>query len=304
MHNREVNQLRAEQNQLMGILSRIPSNEYINRMSFQSRLDEVNEELDKVRNGFRDPAKTVIYFRGKPVVGSVGVYADFGVKAISQFNDIIKALAANISGLTLGERGAIPCLRENQLLITGTAIGSFGFELEENLEQLECVAEETELVEESLKKAFSILKASVESDDDLMDEVEGIDDRAITKIHDFLDTMASNEAYCAIEIDDETFSFQDYAQVERSSKRFLPNNIHEKEESYNGEFTGALPGARNFEFKLSPSNKLIHGKVGEQITDASVINHNLEIQVKITVSEKVIGNGRPRYTLLSFTRLS
>lgn len=302
MHNRELHQLRAEQSQLRDILSRIPESDVIDKMSFEYRLKQVTEEIEKVQEGYREPAKAVLFFRGKPVVKSIGVYAEFGIKAVSQFNDIVQALAANLSGVILGERGAIPNRKENQLLITGTALGSFGFELEENLEQLECVPEEESLIiDKSMKKALHIMRASLESDDELMDEVDGLDDRTIKEIHDFLDTMAINEAYCAIEVDDEVFCFEDYKQVERSSKRFESDNIREKEESYIGEFTGVLPGSRTFEFKLSPSNILIRGKVGDQITDASVINDNLKSQVEITVSEKAIGKGRPRYTLLKFT---
>ena len=162
MRSREINQLRAEQNHLKGILSRIPENEYINRMSFESRLKEVNEELSSVPEGYREPARAVVYFRGKPVVGSFGVFADFGIKAVSHFNDVVKAIATNIIGIGLGERGAIPSLKDSQLLITGTARGSFGFELEENQEQLECIPEDTRIVEASLSKTFRIIKASIE----------------------------------------------------------------------------------------------------------------------------------------------
>jgi len=301
MRQHEIPQLRAERDHLHGILSRIPAGEVINRLSFQNRLHQVEERLDTLLSGFREPAKTVLYLSGKPVVGTTGIEAKFGAEVVNQFNSIVIALAAQLSGNTLGERGSIPNCKDNQLLITGTALGSFGFELEENLEQLECLTEqEPSLIESSMRKALRIMKASIGSDDELMDEIDELDDRAMQVIHDFLETMAKNEAFCAIEVDDETFCFEDFKQVERSSSKFDSNNMDESEADYFGEFIGALPESRTFEFKVSPSNNVIKGKVGHSIEDAMAINHILEKQIRITVHKKTIGKGNPRFTLMKF----
>lgn len=302
MRQHRIHQLQAEQNQLIGILSRIPEDEVINRMSFESRLEQVEEELESIKTGFREPAKTILFFRGKPVVGTTGIFAKFGFEAVDQYNDLVMALTAQLSGSSLGDRGSIPNCKDNQLLITGTALGSFGFELEENLEQLECINEESPaLIENSMKKALRIIKASTQSDDDLMDEIDDLDDRTISEIHDFLCTLAKHEAYCAVEVDDEYFSFDDYKQVERSARRFDKSNIIEEETQFYGEFIGALPESRSFEFKIFPSNNVIKGKIAPTIVDAMVINHNLEKQLKIKVYKKTVGKGNPRFTLLEFS---
>lgn len=303
MRQHRIHQLQAERNQLKGIISRIPDEEIINRLSFESRLDQVEEELKSLQHGFREPAKTILYFRGKPVVGTTGIVAQFGVKAVDQFNDLVMALAAQMSGSSLGDRGSIPNYKVNQLLITGTALGSFGFELEENLEQLDSITEEKPaLIENSMKRALRIIRASIQSDDDLMDEIDDLDDRALSEIHDFLDTMSKYEAYCALEVDDEYFSFEDYKQVERSARRFEKSNIVEEETQYNGEFIGALPESRTFEFKISPSNTVIKGKIAPSIADPMIINHNLETQLRIKVHKKTVGKGKPRFTLLEFSK--
>lgn len=61
--------------------------------------------------------------------GSHGVVADFASKAAGFFTDAFTAVAAGLAE-NLRYMGPIPDKEKNQLLITGTAIGSFGFEFE------------------------------------------------------------------------------------------------------------------------------------------------------------------------------
>ena len=58
------------------------------------------------------------------------MFAEFGAKVINTFADAIAAIGASQT-TALGTRGVIPGRDDYQLLITGTALGSFGFELEE-----------------------------------------------------------------------------------------------------------------------------------------------------------------------------
>ena len=95
----------------------------------QSRLD-VESELSSVAAPNREPARARLTFRGRPVVGQHGIFAEFGAKATSAFADAVAKVAAGLSG-PLASMGPIPNRDESRLLITGTALGSFGFELEE-----------------------------------------------------------------------------------------------------------------------------------------------------------------------------
>ena len=96
-------------------------------MSLESRLESAKAALATLP--YHLATKARLTFRGKPVFGSHGIAADFGGKAADAFSDAFAAVAA---GLKEGLRymGPIPNRDKNQLLITGTAIGSFGFEFE------------------------------------------------------------------------------------------------------------------------------------------------------------------------------
>ncbi|NKF31800.1 hypothetical protein HER21_35785, partial [Pseudomonas sp. BGM005] len=68
-------------------------------------------------------------FRGKPVSGSHGIAAEFAGKAARAFSDAFNAISAGMRE-NLNYMGPIPEKGKNRLLITGTAVGSFGFEFE------------------------------------------------------------------------------------------------------------------------------------------------------------------------------
>lgn len=117
----------SEIRELENLLAAISEGNVIERMSLESRLESAKAALAGLPQQFAPKAR--LTFRGKPVFGSHGIAADFGGKAAGAFSDAFAAVAA---GLSEGLRymGPIPNRDKNQLLITGTAIGSFGFEFE------------------------------------------------------------------------------------------------------------------------------------------------------------------------------
>src|SRR6266702_8707634 len=130
MSRQDYLHLRGEQEQLRRMLDKIPVENVIDRMSVEARLQDVEARLSAVRVDLIEPAHAKLTFRGKPVVGSHGIFADFGAAAVTKFIDAVACVAASISA-PLAATGPIPNREQNQLLITSTAIGSFGFELEE-----------------------------------------------------------------------------------------------------------------------------------------------------------------------------
>ena len=132
MTTQERTRLLAEKQFLTTRIDSIPVAAGLTRASLQSRLRTVEGGLQATLNRVhRDPARARLTFGGRPVVRSHGVFADFGTKAAGRFVDAIAAVAASITA-PLAAMGPIPGRDQNQLLIVGTAIGSFGFELEEH----------------------------------------------------------------------------------------------------------------------------------------------------------------------------
>lgn len=298
MNIQERHQLLAEKTSLDRMLAGLPESSVIDRLSLEARKAEVEEALAAAPAPAREPARARLTFRGKPIVGSHGMFAEFGAKAINAFADAVAAIGASQT-TALGTRGALPNREEYQLLITGTALGSFGFELEEAPKD-KTLFTELSLVDHAIKQTLRIMEASLGTDDELTEAITDADPRAVEALRGFLQTLADQEAVCALEFKEEVFRFADVGQVRRSEGRLRQDNIHEEEKSLSGHFLGVLPHRRTFEFQMADTEDIIAGKVGPGIEDAGSINHVLERPLLIQVHTKRAGTGRPKYTLLSY----
>lgn len=298
MNIQERHQLLAEKTSLERMLAGLPESSVIDRMSLEARKAKVEKELAAVPFPSREPVRVRLTFRGKPIIGSHGMFAEFGAKAINAFADAVAAIGASQT-TALGTRGALPNREEYQLLITGTAVGSFGFELEEAPKD-EMLFPEMSLVDHAIEQTRKIMEASLGSDDELTEAIADVDPRAVEALRGFLVTLADQEAVCALEFKEDVFRFADVGQVRRSEGRLRQDNIHEEEKSLSGHFLGVLPHRRTFEFEVAETQEIIAGKVGPDIEDADSINHILRRPLTIQVYTKRAGTGRPRYTLLSY----
>ncbi|MFH1115671.1 MAG: hypothetical protein V1792_17315 [Pseudomonadota bacterium] len=266
-------------------------------MSLQSRRETVLAALEALPA--YQPTSAVLTFLGKPVVGNHGIFAEFAAAAVNKFAEAVAAFAAS-SIAPLGDRGPIRDRENYQLLITGTALGSFGFELEEIQPQTPTPVEDLSIVGQAIVQIRGFLEATKGSDDDLADAAAETSPRSVSAIREFLQTVASHEAICALEHRDIVFRFDDVGQIRRSVERLSQDNLHEEEKWIEGSFQGVLPNRRTFEFRDTEAGEIISGKVGLDIEDAGTINHILEQPVRIQVMATRIGNGRPRYVLLRF----
>lgn len=298
MNLQERHHLLAERSLLERMLASLPESSVIDRMSLEARKGEVENALATAAVPSREPARARLTFRGKPIIGSHGMFAEFGAKAVNAFADAVAAIGASQS-TALGTRGVLPNREGYQLLITGTALGSFGFELEEAPKD-DTLFTETSPVEHAIEQTQRIMEASLGTDDELTEAIAEADPRAVEALRAFLKTLSDQEAVCALEFKEEVFRFADVGQVRRSEARLNQDNIHEEKGSLSGQFLGVLPNRRTFEFQVAESQEIIAGKVGPAIDDAASINHVLEQRLTIQVHTKRAGTGRPKYTLLGY----
>ena len=295
MNNEDRLHLLAEQTFLRRDLAETPETARLTRMSIEARLRKVDAELAALPVDERAPARARLTFDGVPVIRSHGIFADFGMKAVSSFTEAVASVAASLSA-PLAAMGPIPNRDQNQLLITSTAVGSFGFELEEyRAEQL--ALEEASPVATALERTQALLQSTLGNDDDLADIASETDPRALDKVRAFLKVLADNSAVCALQYGGSGVRFTDVGQVSRSLARLAADNLHESEERLRGEFVGVLPNSRSFEFRLASDGQIIRGKVSPRVQNVDAINDHLHSAVQIDVTRTQVGNGRPRYLL-------
>jgi hypothetical protein len=288
--------LRSEVRELESILQQIPVEDVIDRLSFESRLIAAQKELDQLP-AMPVSEKARLTFRGRPVFGSRGVAADFGSKATTAFSDAFSAVVAGLNE-SLRYMGPIPDKARNQLLITGTAIGSFGFEFELP-EHAPDLFPDQGRGSEALEKMQTLFQLSaMGSDDEVAELVEEIHPRAVKKIAEFLGYLVQQQAWCGLEFRHKFFRFEDIEQLQISAARLQESNIREGREQFVGEFQGVLPHSRAFEFKLLDQQGLIKGKVAPAIEEPDVLNREfLHKLATITVDVFQVGQGRPHFSL-------
>lgn len=296
--------LLSEQGELERLLAMTPEEDVIDRLSLQSRLDAIQSELTTQRTPLREPVHARLTFSGKPVVGSHGILVDFCTSMMEKFSDTVSSFAASIAA-PLSPNGPIPNRNKHGLLITGTARGSFGFELEESSEFPQLDLDVPSPVETALEQTITLMQASIESDDDTLSEkIADQDPRAIKVLHDFIENLAKQNALCALTVGNRSFRFQFPEDVQKSASRLSQENLHEEEQDFSGIFLGVLPERRDFEFRVSPDNTIIRGKIGRTIERPANINQCLEKNSIITTQATWAGNAKPRYTLLRFNVVS
>lgn len=296
MNQQDHLQLLAERKFLQLRLVELPVSARIMRISTESRLSAIEGRLAQEAVDESEPARVRLTFNGRPVIGSHGIFAEFGLKAVSNFTEAVAAVAASLS-TPLAATGPIPNREQYQMLITSTALGSFGFELEE-YRVGKLPAEDASLVALALEHTQNLLQGTVGTDDQLADSAADTDPRALDKVRAFLQTLADYEATCTVLYRDIGFRFTDVGQVRNSLARLSQDNLREVEQYLNGEFQGVLPKGRTFEFKLADDGAVVRGKLGSAIQNADQLNARLHEAVRIKVMATRVGIGRPRYVLM------
>lgn len=295
MNLTEYQHLQAEHTFLTRQLAEIPAEAVLTRKSDEARLRSVESRLAETKAPIPAPARARLTFRGRPVVGHHGVFAEFGTRATSCFTDAVNKVAAALAG-PLSATGPIPNRDQSQLLITNTAAGSFGFELEEHC-PIRPLRDDASPATQALDLTRNLLQSTLGSDDELADFVSATDPRAVEAVRTFVEVLATNEAVCALECGGRTFRFEDVGQVRKSLLRLSRENLRGVAVELHGEFEGVLPASRTFEFRLSDGGNIIRGKVGSAIMEPNELNDHLHQATTITVNEMRVGAGKPRYEL-------
>jgi hypothetical protein len=301
MNRLERSNLASEQQFLREQIAALPDRARMTRRSLESRLETVMSSLEQAGEVTREPARAVLTFRGLPVLGTHGVMADFGATATKAFSDAVSAVAASV-GRPLAAMGRIPNRDQNRLLITGTALGSFGFELEEVGSSLVEAEQETP-VEIALEKTQRLLESTTGTDEQLADTLSEVDPRAVEKVKGFLAVLADAEATCAFEQHGRRFVFSNVEQVATSLGRLSSDNIHEENVRLRGVLQGVLPGRRQFEFLADGEEQPVFGTISPLIEQPGVLTGQWGNRFDVEMTVTRVGNGRPRYVLREATRV-
>ena len=304
MNVHEYRFLLADRAALKGLISETGPDEVITRRSFEYRLSQVEEELKAYEGYSPEVVEAELTFRGKPVSGSRGGSANFLPNVTKRFATAIHYIGASQKYVNLNPTGAVRDKKDYELMITDTALGSFGFRVEEASQQPSLLGELTP-VERAIDGFKSILEASVGPDSQLAEAIGDVDSRAIKAVRDFLNDVAKEDEVCALEFKGDKFSFRDTSQVKRSRDRLDQDIVQEDEVEFLGRFQGFLPKSRRAEFLIEAVDDESFSEHVEEVITCPVvpspndarINSVLNLTVRATLRARRVGAARPRFVI-------
>lgn len=288
------NSLTSEIAELESIISRLPEGDVITRMSFQDRLAAARKKQREWPTA--EPSETAtLVFRGKPVDGSHGISASFAGSATKVFSEAFNAVCAGFRE-KLSYMG--PISRKHDLMITGTAVGSFGFLFE--IPNVGGSVESGKRPDDALEKVKQIFRSTAEgSDEEVAEVVSTIHPRAVRKVRAFLEFLDRQDATCGLEFRSGHFKYRSKDQLRQSIKRLQPRYIKEETVTKIGSFKGFLPDSRTFEFE-DVGKSIFKGRIGEDIEYPDVLNRDwLNRPVAARLVSIQVGDSKPRYVLKS-----
>lgn len=297
MNYNEFENLTSEVSLLENLLKDTPVENIFDRFSIEKRLNKTRNKLGTI-NPNHVSKKAKLTFRGPYVTGSESISAIFASQATMLFSDAVAAISAAMSG-ELNYKGKIPNKLNNQLMITGMATGSFGFEFDLPKPDTQDLYAEPPIVDIALEEISKLFQVSATgSDEELIEVISEIHPRAAKTVFNFLKFLQEQNSLCGFEFSDKFFRFCDQDQLARSVCRLDSNNIHETIQPHKGEFQGVLPNSRSFEFKSYDEDRVIRGKFDLNIGDPDIVNRewlHKSILIDLTVTQ--VGDSQPRFTI-------
>lgn len=228
--------------------------------AYRRRKEELENELSNLPVGDKEP-RTVLFFTGQPVQGSLGIDAGFASRILLSFQRMVSSEHAHIWYDTLGSRGRRGGEKESRLLLTGLPRGSFGLELS-NAADVKS-SDENQLIE-TLAHVTRLIDSAGRSDEDFAIELGMVPDRIIKNLRDFLEIIAKGQAGLRMESGDFQCSLNP-VQASEAYERVSATTTQDTDIEEKGVFKGLLLESRRFDF-TNDAEKTISGKLDDNLT--------------------------------------
>lgn len=264
-------------------------------VALAERERELREKIAALPLGNKE-ARTVLFFSGEPVQGSVGIDASFAGRVLEPFQSMVMADYADRWHGVVGSRGRRPGEAQSRLLLTGLPRGSFGLELTR--------ADNDELFEEgqladTLAHVTRLVEAAARSDEDFAAELDETAPRVIQNLRAFLEVIAKGKAGLRLESGDFRCTMNPI-QANDAFNRVAGTITSDDLVKTPGVFKGVLLESWKFDF-VTDENHSVGGKIDENLTEEQVIALNRQFfnercSASLLKTTVLFKNGRVRTT--------
>ena len=228
--------------------------------AYRRRKEELENELSNLTVGDKEP-RTVLFFTGQPVQGSLGIDAGFASRILLSFQSMVSSEHAHIWYDTPGSRGRRGGERESRLLLTGLPRGSFGLELSN---ATDAKSSDEDQLTKTLAHVTRLIESAGRSDEDFAVELDMAPDRIIKNLRNFLEIIAKGQAGLRMESGDFRCTLNP-AQASGAYERVSATTTQDENIEEKGVFKGLLLESRRFDF-TNDADKTITGRLDGDLT--------------------------------------
>lgn len=254
----EKQALLADRTAVADILSSMSHEDTLGRISFESRLNDIDNQLADIEADTDTLGSVALMFGGNPVAGSRSIDVGFSTQIISAFQDLVTKRIAHEEYGQLGSRGRVPLRSSTSLAITDLVRGSVGFVLEEDAQNFQVADSAVKIAIDDVTKVIASIAA--ENVDEFERAVESLDRRLLVSLRDFFRVLDDERATLRI-IENDRDESLDSTSIVRGRLRIDETEISDTEsENVVGELLGLLPESKKFEMKLT-NGEIIKGTV-------------------------------------------
>ncbi len=233
----------------------------VGHLQFSRRLEDLTHQLQEIEDAPSTAVEVGLFFGGRPVFGSHGILAEFGAKAVAEFQTLVSSTFAAQQG-TLGARGPVPQRDRTQLLLTDVARGSFRFIFQQAGDPQLVDSEMKDVVSHAVDLVFRVASPDQEMFESL---AEDVDSRVLGSLRSFFKVLDDAGATMRVVEDRREFTLQREG-VGLARERTESVSLIDKE----GEATGTiyvLPVGRRFELHPVDGSETRKGFIAPECLD-------------------------------------
>lgn len=264
-------------------------------LAFREREDELRQSIDALPLGNKE-ARTVLFFSGEPVQGSLGIDASFTSRVLEPFQNMVMADFADRCHGVVGTRGRRAGEVDSRLLLTALPRGSFGLEL--TRAESDDLFEEDQLAD-TLAHVAKLVDSAASGDEDFAAELNETAPRVIRNLRSFLEVISKAKAGLRLETGDYRCTM-DPIRAGEAYERVAATVTDTREIQVPGVFKGMLLESWRFDFLTGDGHK-ISGKIDDELAPdrAAELNReffNLPAIATLDKTTVLFKNGRERTT--------
>ncbi len=236
------------------MLADLPEDAVLERIGFEARARRAREQLALMAKSAARNAQVAVYFGGRPVLGTLGVEAEFGGNALAKFQGLVDAMRTPHKTPGDPEDTA-------SLFATGVLHGSFGFQLLEVGDMP--LLGETKLAH-AVDESLNLLAAAKAEDSLLEDLLDLMGQKVHGALRAFMTHVAEHNASLRVVGELRRVEFDERAAA-TAAERVSAQEVTEETVTQDCVFGGELDFSRSFELRTVPDEQIIRGRVVPEV---------------------------------------